>query len=116
MLGFGGPFKNRSEGFHCPVCAGEVERVHRNTLDRWASLFRTVHRFECLNAACGWHGLLGRDSDMDAAPTTSRGARVAWFVVGVATALGAVQGARLYLRPQAASVPAPVTLQGAEAG
>jgi hypothetical protein len=119
MLRFGGQIENQSEGFRCPVCAGEVERVHRNTLDRWASLFRTVHRFECLNAACGWHGLLGRDSDVEAVPRTSGGARLAWFVVGVATALGAVQGTRLYLRAQTAPITVPIsppaTLQDAEA-
>lgn len=114
MLRFGGQFESQSEGFHCPVCGGEVQRVHRNMLDRWASLFRTVHRFECLSAPCGWHGLLGRDSDVNAAPRTPWRARIAWYVVGVATALGAVQGTRIYLYPQAASRPATVSLKGAE--
>lgn len=48
------------DGHLCPACGGPIERLHRHALDRWASAFRSVHRYHCINPACGWQGLMGR--------------------------------------------------------
>ena len=114
MAELGNPFGGRSDGFRCPVCGSEVERVHRNTVDRWVSLFRSVHRYQCTTPACGWHGLLGRDSEDTAAARPTWRTAAVWFLVGALSALAAVQATRLYLRSQNAPRTAPVALQGTE--
>lgn len=93
------------DGALCPSCGSAIERVHRDALDRWVSIFRKVHRYRCTRAGCGWHGLVGRDepSALVAGSALWR-TRLAWFVVGVASALAAVQSVRLASRPQAQSV------------
>lgn len=99
------------EGGRCPVCSAALLRVHRDALDRWASVFRSVHRYRCTGVGCDWEGLLGRGAASTAA---ERGVtwrkRALWFVVGAASALTSVQGLRMYTRGQAASTAAPVAL------
>jgi hypothetical protein len=76
------------------ACGGGLERVHRHALDRFASIFRKVHRYRCLDAHCGWHGLLGRDSP--GAPASPRWRTpLIWFVIGATSALAAVQVVRM---------------------
>lgn len=95
------------DGGHCPDCGSSLERVHRDAIDRWVSLFRSVHRYRCTDPACGWEGLLGREDV--AAPRPGRAAiwagRLLWFVVGAAAALGGVQGWRAYERSKAHANP-----------
>jgi len=84
-----------TDGNHCPVCASALERVHRHTLDRWASLFRSVHRYRCTSPDCEWEGVLGRDlKPPAAAAAVSWRHRAVWFLIGAAASLAAVQGAR----------------------
>lgn len=90
------------DGSHCPVCESALKRVHRNALDRCASVFRSVHRYHCSNPACHWEGVLGRDI-ASASGAPSWRARALWFAVGVGFALAAVQGARMVLRAQSDS-------------
>ncbi|MDP1899547.1 MAG: MYXO-CTERM sorting domain-containing protein [Rubrivivax sp.] len=88
-------------GHHCPACGGKLERLHRNALDRWVSLFRSVHRYRCAEPDCAWEGVLGRLGKAEGsahAPTWR--VRVLWFAMGAAFALAAVQGTRLALRQQ----------------
>lgn len=89
------------DGRHCPACGSVLEREHRHMLDRWVSLFQTVHRYRCTNPACDWEGLLGRLPRPEPRAPAWR-TRLVWFLVGVGCALAAVQGARLVLRAQAA--------------
>ena len=95
------------DGGHCPACGGELTRVHRHALDRWVSLFRSVHRYRCLDPGCGWEGVLGRDADTVPAPATAKAGRrtvFVAFVLGAACALGAVQAVRFFKqREQAAA-------------
>lgn len=78
-------------GRHCPECGGTLVREHRHALDRWVSLFRTVHRYRCTNAACHWHGLMGRLPDEPRLLAVVAG-RLFWFGLGVAATLGIVLG------------------------
>jgi len=41
---------------HCPRCGGELQRVHRNSIDRAISIFVSVRRYRCTNRDCGWSG------------------------------------------------------------
>ncbi|MCU0500733.1 MAG: hypothetical protein MUC51_03025 [Anaerolineae bacterium] len=41
---------------HCPRCGGELQRVHRNAIDRAISVFVSVRRYRCANRDCGWAG------------------------------------------------------------
>lgn len=90
------------DGRHCPDCGSALEREHRHALDRWVSLFRTVHRYRCTNPDCGWEGLLGRLTETDALRAPAWRARLVWFLVGASCALAAVQGMWLVHRAQAA--------------
>ncbi|MBX3637776.1 MAG: PEP-CTERM sorting domain-containing protein [Rubrivivax sp.] len=76
---------------HCPECGSVLAREHRHALDRWVSLFRTVHRYRCTNNACNWHGLMGRLPD-EPRPLAVAAGRLLWFGLGVATALAIVLG------------------------
>jgi len=91
------------DGSHCPSCGSPLKRVHRHAVDRWVSVFRSVHRYHCTNPACGWTGLLGREESAAAAgPRTAVWrTRLVWFLVGAGCTLAAVQGTRVYLRAQA---------------
>lgn len=117
MRGVAGRTNWHPVGYHCPICGGVVERLHRHALDHWVSLFTSVHRYHCTNPVCGWDGIFGNDNALSTAqsPPMWR-TRALWFVIGIAFALGAVQGARLYLRTHPVSAdPVPVVLGGAQA-
>jgi len=45
----------------CPLCAGELERVHRHLADRMLGAFRAVHRYRCVSASCTWEGIVSDD-------------------------------------------------------
>lgn len=104
------------DGKHCPDCGGPLERVHRHALDRWVSLFRSVHRYRCTQPGCEWQGLLGREVVAHPGSHSPWRGRVLWFLVGASTALAGVQGVRMVRKAKAsqAKVPAVVSL-GAEA-
>jgi MYXO-CTERM domain-containing protein len=90
-------------GPFCPRCGWPAKRVHRHTLDRWAGVFRSAHRYHCSSPHCGWEGLLARSGGHHAPdPSVEWRTRVLWFVLGLAVALAAVQGWRLYQRSQQA--------------
>lgn len=85
------------DGSRCPACGAPLERVHRHLLDRWISVFRSVHRYRCTAAACGWEGVLGRDA-AGLLPPRRWPVAVLAFVAGAALALVAAQGLRQALR------------------
>jgi hypothetical protein len=91
------------DGTRCPSCGSPLKRLHRHVVDRWVSLFRSMHRYHCTNPACGWTGLLGREWAATEAPPRAAvwRTRFVWFVAGACCTLAAVQGTRLYLRAQA---------------
>lgn len=105
----------RPDGEFCPACGAPLVRLHRHFLDRWISLFSSVHRYHCSGANCEWEGLLGRE----AGPPRVRAivlwaALLAGFVLGVVTTLASVQGTHLTAKPQPAAPPvaaAPMTLE-----
>ena len=102
-------------GLCCPACGAALLRVHRHTLDRWVSVFRSVHRYHCTSASCGWVGLLGRDGQPPPA-LIAWPARLLWLGVGAASALASVPlvpplRAWLAGAPPAATVEAGVELQ-----
>ncbi len=110
-----GPDGVLPDGRHCPSCGSALEREHRHVLDRWVSLFQTVHRYRCTNPGCAWEGLLGRQAKRGPSAPAWR-TRLVWFLVGAGCALAAVQGARLYVRAQAAEQQAHAALRrGVEA-
>jgi hypothetical protein len=88
------------DGHRCPDCGGPIERLHRHALDRWASVFRSVHRYRCLDAACGWEGLVGRlPHAAPAVPAASPWrTRLLWLAAGIVVAAAAMQGVRLMKR------------------
>ena len=61
-------------------------RLHRNALDRWLSVFYSVHRYRCTDAACGWEGVVGREPAGPAAAPAWHG-QLAWLLGGVALAM-----------------------------
>lgn len=102
--------KAKPDGGYCPACGGELARVHRHALDRFVSMFRSVHRYSCLNPDCGWKGVLGRDLAGDP-PGGGWKLPLLWFVVGAGCALAAVQGMRVYQRNVLKTPPARAALQ-----
>jgi hypothetical protein len=42
----------------CPCCGGPLMRIARRPADRFMSLFRPVHRYQCIVLECGWQGNL----------------------------------------------------------
>ena len=99
-------------GHRCPECGAPVQRVHRHLVDRLVGLVRSVHRYRCTAAACGWEGRLHRLS------VDPRGhvLRVGfwWFVIGIVAAVAAMHGLQR-LRAQRAAPAAPrIALGGAE--
>ncbi|MBI5257178.1 MAG: hypothetical protein HY855_11815 [Burkholderiales bacterium] len=104
------------DGKHCPDCGAALVRVHRHVVDRWVSLFRSVHRYRCTNPGCEWQGLLGREVMAAPAHGGRWRTRVLWFVVGAATALAGVQATRMVQRSKAAEARLRASTQlGAEA-
>ena len=49
---------------HCPVCGGPVEKLHRHALERFISIFYSVHRYRCTRVGCGWEGAMHRDGSV----------------------------------------------------
>lgn len=97
------------DGHRCPDCGGPIERLHRHALDRWASAFRSVHRYRCLNEKCGWEGLVGRLPRAVPPSTTARmpwAGRLAWLALGAGLATAAVVSPRVFKRAQGAPTPA----------
>lgn len=91
------PVGDLPDGQHCPVCGSPLAREHRQGVDRWISVFRTVHRYHCTNPSCGWQGLLGRlPAALPPRPVVLARTRALWFVAGAVLTLAAVQGARLW--------------------
>ena len=41
----------------CPVCKGELHRIHRSGFDRALSRFVPVRRYRCASPTCRWSGL-----------------------------------------------------------
>lgn len=105
------------DGSHCPQCGGALELVHRHPIDRWVSVFRSVHRYRCTAAGCDWEGLLGR-TDAHATPYHAhrRRLRLAWFAIGAAVAVMAMVGTRAVLRGlDSGAAVRPVAVGGAAA-
>ncbi len=93
------------DGHRCPDCGGPIERLHRHALDRWASSFRSLHRYRCLDDKCGWEGLMGRVPHT-VPPATARlpwAGRLAWLALGATVATAAALGPRAFQRAQGAA-------------
>lgn len=89
------------DGKCCPQCGGALELIHRQPIDRLVSFFSPVHRYRCIEPACGWEGLLGGSLGMSAAHHAYRWRlRSRWFIAGAVTALALVGVARLALPPR----------------
>lgn len=91
----------------CPLCGAEAERVHRHFADRLLGVFRSVHRYRCVRAGCGWEGIVSRDERPPAGgggagTRLGVGTRALWFLAGCAFALAAAQGTRMILADKAA--------------
>ena len=82
----------------CPLCSGELERVHRHLPDRLLGVFRAVHRYRCTRPGCQWEGIVSKapPARREGAARPGWGWRALWFFAGCAFALAAVQGARMY--------------------
>lgn len=103
------------DGRHCPACGAPLDRVHRHVVDRWVSLFRSVHRYRCVDPACGWEGVLGRDR-VGAADEMRWPALMMTFAAGAVAALLVVQGVRVVQQRAAAKARAEATqVKGVEA-
>ena len=89
----------------CPLCGGELERVHRHLGDRLLAAFRSVHRYQCVNGSCTWEGIVSDDlpdeGGGDGRPRLTWRARVLWFLIGAAVAVASVQVVRMTMRDQA---------------
>lgn len=46
-------------GTTCPVCSGQIKRIHRSTTDRilGKTLLPGARRYQCMNPGCKWNGL-----------------------------------------------------------
>ena len=52
-----GPSRMSNAAKHtCPLCNGNLERTWRRPVDRFASKFVPVHRFQCQAFSCRWEG------------------------------------------------------------
>jgi hypothetical protein len=66
-------------------------RLHRHPLDRWISVFRSVHRYRCTDATYGWEGVVGREPTATApAAALTWFSRLAWLLGGAAIAVAAM--------------------------
>lgn len=110
---------SRPDGELCPACGAPLVRLHRHSLDRWISLFSSVHRYRCVAAGCDWEGLLGREVGAPRVRAVVLWAAVlAGFVLGVVATLG-MQRTRWLGTSQPAGIPvstAPQTLEGESLG
>lgn len=84
-----GPSAFRADSLPCPDCGAALVRVHRHLLDRWVSVFRSVHRYRCTSRTCHWAGLLGREGRPPPA-LIGWPARFLWLGIGAGLAVAAV--------------------------
>ncbi|HRD97913.1 MAG TPA: hypothetical protein PLA97_16110, partial [Rubrivivax sp.] len=89
LISHPGPSAFRADSLPCPDCGAALVRVHRHMLDRWVSVFRSVHRYRCTSRTCGWAGLLGRDGQPPPA-LIGWPARFLWLGIGAGLAVAAV--------------------------
>lgn len=76
------------DGGHCPACGSPLVRLHRHALDRWISVFRSVHRYRCTDASCAWEGLVGREpAGSTPAASATWFSRLAWMLGGATLAV-----------------------------
>jgi hypothetical protein len=64
----------RWQGDICPRCKGHLGRIHRTSQDRILAflLRRPLHRYQCIDRACGWNGLFyGKPHDHPADSASS---------------------------------------------
>ncbi|MBA4177120.1 MAG: hypothetical protein C0505_11250 [Leptothrix sp. (in: Bacteria)] len=110
---------SRPDGELCPACGAPLARLHRHFLDRWISLFTSVHRYRCVAPGCDWEGLLGREVGSPRVRAVLLWAAVLFgFALGVAATL-ALQDRRVTQSPPPAKTPvaaAPLTLEGQSLG
>lgn len=94
------------DGGHCPACGSPLVRLHRHALDRWISVFRSVHRYRCTDATCGWEGVVGREpTGAQPALALTWFARLAWLLGGVVLAVAAMTPVLLANRARPAAKP-----------
>jgi hypothetical protein len=95
------------DGAHCPGCGAPLERVHRHALDRFVSMFRSVHRYRCIDPKCNWEGVVGRE-DVTASlqATLNWRSRLLWMMGGVVLATSGMLAARMVGGTRVASRPA----------
>ncbi len=96
--------KQLPDGGHCPGCGGPLEIVHRHALDRFVSLFRSVHRYRCDDPQCGWQGLVGREDKGVAAlaKALTWRSRLTWLLVGVGLAMSGMGALLTAAKPRPA--------------
>lgn len=99
--------KQLPDGGHCPGCGGPLEIVHRHALDRFVSVFRSVHRYRCIDPQCGWQGLVGREDTATAltnalAKAMTWRSRLMWLLVGAALAMTGMATVLFGEKPRAA--------------
>jgi len=59
--GFGasrGRSVHAAEDVRCPWCQGDVYRVRRRMIDRFASVLSPRQRYRCMSWSCRWEGTL----------------------------------------------------------
>jgi len=95
------------DGEHCPACGLPLVQLHRHALDRWVSLFRSVHRYRCSDSACGWEGVVGREpTSLTSAAALSWRGRLAWLLGGVALTMVGMTPVLLASRTRPTASPA----------
>ena len=107
------------DGELCPACGAPLVRLHRHFLDRWISLFSSVHRYRCVAQGCDWEGLLGREVGSPRVRAIVIWAAVLLgFGLGVAATLGLQRTGMLDAAQPAKVVAsaAPLTLEGESVG
>jgi hypothetical protein len=95
------------DGGHCPGCGGPLERRHRHALDRLVSVFRSVHRYRCVDPKCGWQGVVGREQQLVAARPGWQG-KLVWALVGAGLTAAAMTPVMFVMRARTPAKPVPV--------
>lgn len=94
------------DGGHCPGCGAPLKRVHRHVLDRFISLFRSVHRYRCSNPECDWRGVVGREGATEPQATAlTWPKRLTWLMGGVVLATAGMGMVSLFISPKQAPAP-----------
>jgi len=95
------------DGGHCPACGLPLVRLHRHALDRWISVFRSVHRYRCTDASCGWEGLVGREpTGLHQPAALTWFSRLAWMLGGASLAVAGMTAVWLSQRGRQVARPA----------